>query len=76
MANQANIQDWEAVTNAKFKADSNERADALEHKLMKDAEARIPLRSVLFTSGDKDPTGPIEAPLPPGKTSCRVPIRA
>ena len=66
MATQANVQDWEAVTNAKFKGDSNERADALEHKLMRDME-RIPLRSVLFTSGDRDPTGPIQDPLPPGK---------
>jgi len=66
MAKQANVQDWEAVTNAKFQADSNARADALEHKMMQDLE-RIPLRSVLFTSGDKDPTGPIQDPLPPGK---------
>jgi len=42
------------------------RADALEHKMIEDLE-RIPLRSVLFTSGDKDPTGPFQDPLPPGK---------
>ena len=46
--------------------DSHARADALEHKMMQDLE-RVPLRSVLFTSGDRDPTGPIQDPLPPGK---------
>ena len=45
---------------------AHERADALEHQLMKEME-RVPLRSVLFTSGDRDPTGPIQDPVPPGK---------
>ena len=44
----------------------DERADALEHKMIHDLE-RVPLRSVLFTSGDKDPTGPFQDPLPAGK---------
>jgi hypothetical protein len=46
---------------------ASERADELEHKMMRALEERIPLRSVLFTSGDRDPTGPIQDPLPPGK---------
>jgi len=66
MPKQANVQDWEAITNAKFRGDSNARADALEQQMMQDLD-RIPLRSVLFTSGDKDPTGPIQDPLPLGK---------
>jgi hypothetical protein len=44
----------------------DERADALEHKMIQDLE-RVPLRSVLFTSGDRDPTGPFQDPLPEGK---------
>ncbi len=45
---------------------ASERADALEHRMMKDLDQVI-LRSVLFTSGDKDPTGPLQDPLPAGK---------
>jgi hypothetical protein len=45
---------------------ASERADALEHRMMMEME-RVPLRSVLFTSGDRDPTGPIQDPVPPGK---------
>jgi hypothetical protein len=37
------------------------RADALEHELTQN------LDRVLFTSGDKDPTGPFQDPLPTGK---------
>jgi hypothetical protein len=46
---------------------AHERADALEHKMMEDLNERVIVRSVLFTSGDKDPTGPLQDPLPPGK---------
>ena len=61
-------QAWEEMSTGAATAtmDSNTRADALEHKMMKGLE-RIPLRSVLFTSGDRDPTGPIQDPLPAGK---------
>jgi hypothetical protein len=61
-------QAWEEMSagGATATLDSNARADALEHKMMQNLE-RIPLRSVLFTSGDRDPTGPIQEPLPPGK---------
>jgi hypothetical protein len=45
---------------------ASERADALEHKMIQDLDKYI-VRSVLFTSGDRDPTGPLQAPLPPGK---------
>ncbi len=46
---------------------ASERADALEHKMMEDLNERVIVRSVLFTSGDKDPTGPLQDPLPAGK---------
>ncbi len=46
---------------------ASERADALEHKMMEDLNERVIVRSVLFTSGDKDPTGPLQDTLPPGK---------
>jgi hypothetical protein len=45
---------------------ASERADALEDKMMKDLDKYI-VRSVLFTSGDRDPTGPLQSPLPAGK---------
>jgi hypothetical protein len=45
---------------------AHERADALEHELTQNLD-RVITRSVLFTSGDKDPTGPLQEPLPPGK---------
>jgi hypothetical protein len=70
MASEARPQDWEGVSTGNMatrKQSSADIADALEHKLMQDMEKRIPLRSVLFTSGDRDPTGPIQDPLPPGK---------
>ena len=45
---------------------AHDRADALEHELLQNLD-RVITRSVLFTSGDKDPTGPFQDPLPPGK---------
>jgi hypothetical protein len=65
MAKQETLpQAWEKMSTTG--GDSNTRADALEHKMMTDLE-RIPLRSVLYTSGERDPTGPIQDPLPAGK---------
>lgn len=43
------------------------RADALEHRMIEELDCKI-VRSVLFTSGDRDPTAPImppaESPIP------------
>src|SRR5208282_3633655 len=52
------------------KLTASERADALEHKMAMDLEQDIIVRSVLFTSGERDPTGPMEmgfGQLPPGR---------
>jgi HD domain-containing protein len=48
----------------------SETADELEHKLAMELEEKIITRSVLYTSGERDPTGPKEIPfgtLPPGR---------
>ena len=50
-------------------ASLSDRADALEHDMAMELEARIIGRSVLYTSGERDPAGPMEIPfgtLPPG----------
>lgn len=38
----------------------SQRADALEEQMIADLEARVPMRSVLYTSGERDPRGPLE----------------
>lgn len=38
----------------------SERADALEREMMQELERKIIVKSVLFTSGEKDPTEPVE----------------
>jgi len=48
----------------------DDRADAIEHAMAMELEAKIIARSVLYTSGDRDPTGPKEIPfgtIPPGR---------
>ncbi|MCE4062656.1 hypothetical protein LXM60_20850 [Pandoraea sputorum] len=45
------------------------RADALEHQMIEELDRKI-VRSVLFTSGDRDPTSPIMPP-PGGKPDPR-----
>jgi hypothetical protein len=39
----------------------SQRADALEERMIADLEARVPTKSVLYTSGERDPRGPLEA---------------
>ena len=39
----------------------SDRADALEHEMSMELE-RVITRSVLYTSGERDPTGPLEKP--------------
>jgi hypothetical protein len=38
----------------------SQRADALEEQMAADLEERVPVRAVLYTSGDRDPRLPIE----------------
>ena len=48
----------------------SERADALEEQMSAELDQKIITRSVLFTSGERDPAGPMELPfgkLPEGK---------
>ncbi|HLH77164.1 MAG TPA: HD domain-containing protein [Candidatus Binataceae bacterium] len=42
----------------------SQRADALERQLSQELD-RIAVRSVLYYSGERDPTGPLEVPQPP-----------
>src|SRR5689334_6998260 len=45
-------------------------AYAIEHQMARDLEEKVIARSVLYTSGERDPTGPKEIPfgtLPKGK---------
>ena len=51
---------------------SSERADALEHKMIAELD-KVPVHSVLFTSGDQEPTGPGEFAIPPGKHALQGP---
>jgi hypothetical protein len=38
----------------------SQRADALEEKMIADLEERLPVKSVLYTSGERDPREPLE----------------
>ena len=75
MAKQANVQDWEAITNAKFKGDSNARADALEHKMMQDLE-RIPRARCSSPPATEIRPGRSRTRCRPVSTLCKGPIRA
>jgi hypothetical protein len=51
---------------------SSDRADELEHRMAMELEERIIARSVLFTSGDRDPSGPQAIPFGTLKPGQRV----
>lgn len=38
----------------------SERADAMEHRMIAELEERVPVKAVLYTSGERDPRSPLE----------------